>query len=160
MPVDYNQGKTGYAPQTGNQFPSVDNIPPGDYDFTILSAQEKETKEKGYDLIELECRCEQTSQIAPKTYFMTGEDGFNQEQLNRFAGDCGTLGFPVGTWANDISAGVKAAIKALPGKRFQGTIKAKKNGKGNNFFINAPLADAPKTAGTPGLDPNADEIAF
>ncbi len=160
MAVNYDEFGDNLSPQTGAKFPKLENLADGDYDFTILTANQKETK-NGHDLIELECRCEETNQIVPKTYFVSGDRA--QEQIDRFSGDCGTLGFPVGTWgkAVKLSVAIPQCLKQLAGKRFAGTKKTNRSGEKeyHNLYINAALPDAPIEAGTPGHNAN-DEIAF
>lgn len=136
-----------FSPQSPSQLPLLDNIPDGDYDCTIVSAVLTETQKQGKDIVKIEVQFDAINKIAEKVYFLG-----SVENVNRMAGDFGTLGFEVAKWGKEIklSDAIPAAVAKLPGYRFKGTKKANaSNGKiYHNLYINAPL----------GIAANAQEL--
>ena len=134
-------------PQARSQFPSLENLADGSYDFTILTARIKETPQSRDHILECECRCDATNQTVPLAWFIETD-----EQLGRAMGDLGTLGYPVATWGKaggpPLEKAIPDAVTTLPGKRFKGTKKTttgKSNGKTyHNLYVNSAL---------PGVDP-------
>lgn len=156
-----NEFNDGFQPHQGQQFPDLSALADGVYDFTILKANLEKTKQQGKNIIKVECRCEQTTQLVEKVYFLD-----SRENLERFGGDMGTFGFPVGTWGKpgaELGKVVPDAIGKLPGKRFKGTKKTANVGDKtyHNLYVNSRLPDAdpaaiPMTASNAGDDGSSD----
>lgn len=158
-------------PQARSQFPSLENLADGSYDFTILTARIKETPQSRDHILECECRCDATNQTVPLAWFIETD-----EQLGRAMGDLGTLGYPVATWGKaggpPLEKAIPDAVATLPGKRFKGTKKTttgKANGKTyHNLYVNSalpgvdpatlPASNTPAPAGPAPMRP--DEIPF
>jgi hypothetical protein len=149
--------------QAGNFRPSLEAIPDGDYDWTILTASFDETPKEKKRILRLEVKCEQTTKVVEKVYFFE-----SQQNVDVLGGDLSTLGFDVGEWkapARPFSQEIHKAIAKLPGMRFRGTKKTNKQYP--NLFITARLADAtpaqravPSTNGTAANVNQADTIPF
>ena len=135
--MSFDNFNDGFTPQTGAAG-GLDGIPDGDYDCTILTASLETTKRSGDDIVRAEIRFESLGIVGEKVWFFR-----NQENANRFGGDCATLGFSTGDWGKGIplSKAIPDAVAQLSGKRFKGTKKQSISGGKtyHNLYVNAAL---------------------
>lgn len=126
------------------------NLPDGEYQFEIKSAEFGPTKKSGHQLFKMDCEVidgAQKGTVVQVPHFLTGDKGVNEAGVGILRKDLGILGFDQDKWvrANNrtFSGELKKAALYMPGLRFKG--KKVTNGQYANLYVNERL----KTDGKP-----------
>lgn len=146
----------------GNRADGLADLPDGEYEFTVVSGEQKETKAGPLIVFKLSVLDGvHAGMEVEHNYFLMKKDGEshvrNENQIAQLKKDLITLGFDVENWtkANErpFSTQLKLAMEVIRGVGFKG--KKKQNGKFANLYLNERSASdgLPATFGAAELSP-------
>ena len=151
----------------GGRAAGLESIPDGDYEWTVLSAEYRTTK-NGSRLVSMQVHNDQLGVTVERASFLGSQDN-----ANALAADLGVLGFDTCNWKAEngrpFSKELLPALAKIACRRFKGTKKVSSSGGKtfHNLYVNAPLPAAdPATLATTPATPagatsyHASEIPF
>lgn len=158
---DFSDFDDFFSPSEPKKFITVNDLPEGNYEFTIKEAKPAMLQKTGEKIVEFSMVVSkgamQGSEVT-RTYFFR-----NDMSVNMFGADLVLLGLPAQTWTKahgkKFSVEMPKALPTLAGKSFKGSIKVtEKDGKSyKNLRVSGLVNGAPKVAMP---ENNTDEMPF
>jgi hypothetical protein len=147
---DFSEFDDFFSPSEPKKFLSMNDLPDGQYEFTIKEAKPSTLGKTGEKIVEfslLIARGPMQGSEFYRTYFFR-----NDMSVNMFGADLVLLGLPAQTWTKEhgkkFSVEMPKALPSLKGKTFSGSIKTtEKDGRSyKNLRIGSLVNGAPKVA--------------